>query len=111
MEEVMTVVADHDLREHADFLVLHTFVKSMFRVPCNSHAQAIKPLQRTAMEHTSIPYHLSMHNAVQVQTMKFKKARMDEMLKQADKLDDTMNLMRHLYCLMVKLTKTTLFFF
>jgi putative drug exporter of the RND superfamily len=59
------------------------------------------------MEHTSIPFQLSMQNAGQVQTMKFQKARMDDMLKQADELEVTMNRMRHMYGLMQKLTTTT----
>ncbi len=39
--------------------------------------------------------------------MKFQKARMDDMLKQADELEDTMNRMRHMYGLMMQLTDTT----
>jgi RND superfamily putative drug exporter len=39
--------------------------------------------------------------------MKFQKARMDDMLKQADELEDTMNRMRRMYALMVQLTNTT----
>jgi putative drug exporter of the RND superfamily len=107
MPEVMTVVADHDLRDPADFLVLDKLAKGIFRVPGISRVQAITRPEGTAMEHTSIPFQLSMQNAGQVQTMKFQKARMDDMLKQADELEDTMNRMRHMYGLMQQLTKTT----
>ena len=104
MPEVMTVVADHDLRDPADFLVLDKLAKGIFRVPGISRVQAITRPEGTAMEHTSIPFQLSMQNAGQVQTMKFQKARMDDMLKQADELEDTMNRMRHMYGLMKQLT-------
>ena len=107
MPEVMTVVADHDLRDPADFLVLDKLAKGIFRVPGISRVQAITRPEGTAMEHTSIPFQLSMQNAGQVQTMKFQKARMDDMLKQADELEDTMNRMRHMYGLMVQLSNTT----
>ena len=107
MPEVMTVVADHDLRDPADFLVLDKLAKGIFRVPGISRVQAITRPEGTAMEHTSIPFQLSMQNAGQVQTMKFQKARMDDMLKQADELEDTMNRMRHMYGLMKQLTATT----
>ena len=50
---------------------------------------------------------LSMQNAGQVQTMKFQKDRMKDMLKQADELDDTMNRMKHMYGLMTQLTNMT----
>jgi putative drug exporter of the RND superfamily len=107
MPEVMLVEADHDMRDPTDFLVLDKLAKGIFRVPGISRVQAITRPQGTAMEHTSIPFQLSMQNAGQVQTMKFQKARMDDMLKQADELEVTMNRMRHMYGLMQKLTTTT----
>src|SRR5271170_4235695 len=107
MPEVMMVDADHDLRDPADFLVLDKLAKGIFRVPGVSRVQAITRPEGTAMEHTSIPFQLSMQNAGQVQTMKFQKARMDDMLKQADELEDTMNRMRRMYDLMKELTDTT----
>jgi putative drug exporter of the RND superfamily len=107
MPEVMMIEADHDLRNPADFLVLDKLAKGLLHVPGVSRVQAITRPEGTAMEHTSIPFQLSMQNAGQVQTMKFQKARMDDMLKQADELEDTMNRMRHMYALMVQLTNTT----
>ncbi|MGO9733094.1 MMPL/RND family transporter [Mycobacterium sp.] len=107
MPEVMMIEADHDMRDPTDFLVLDKLAKGIFRVPGISRVQAITRPEGTAMEHTSIPFQLSMQNAGQVQTMKFQKARMDDMLKQADELEDTMNRMRHMYGLMKQLTTTT----
>ncbi|MDT7770721.1 MAG: putative drug exporter of the superfamily, partial [Mycobacterium sp.] len=75
MPEVMLVEADHDMRDPTDFLVLDKLAKGIFRVPGISRVQAITRPQGTAMEHTSIPFQLSMQNAGQVQTMKFQKAR------------------------------------
>ena len=107
MPEVMMVEADHDLRDPADFLVLDKLAKGIFRVPGISRVQAITRPEGTAMEHTSIPFQLSMQNAGQVQTMKFQKARMDDMLKQADELEETMNRMRRMYGHMMQLTRIT----
>jgi RND superfamily putative drug exporter len=107
MPEVMMIEADHDMRDPTDFLVLDKLAKGIFRVPGISRVQAITRPEGTAMEHTSIPFQLSMQNAGQVQTMKFQKARMDDMLTQADELEDTMNRMRHMYGLMKQLTTTT----
>jgi putative drug exporter of the RND superfamily len=107
MPEVMMVEADHDLRDPADFLVLDKLAKGIFRVPGISRVQAITRPEGTAMEHTSIPFQLSMQNAGQVQTLKFQKARMDDMLKQADELEETMNRMRRMYDHMVELNNIT----
>ena len=107
MPEVMMVEADHDLRDPADFLVLDKLAKGVFRVPGISRVQAITRPEGTAMEHTSIPFQLSMQNAGQVQTMKFQKARMEDMLKQADELEETMNRMRRMYGHMTQLTGIT----
>jgi len=107
MPEVMMVEADHDLRDPADFLVLDKLAKGVFRVPGISRVQAITRPEGTAMEHTSIPFQLSMQNAGQVQTMKFQKARMEDMLKQADELEETMNRMRRMYGHMTQLTSIT----
>jgi putative drug exporter of the RND superfamily len=107
MPEVMMIEADHDLRNPADFLVLDKLAKGIFRVPGISRVQAITRPEGTAMEHTSIPFQLSMQNAGQVQTMKFQKARMDDMLKQADELEETMNRMRRMYGHMMQLTTIT----
>jgi putative drug exporter of the RND superfamily len=107
MPEVMMIEANHDLRDPADFLVLDKLAKGIFKVPGVSRVQAITRPEGTAMEHTSIPFQLSMQNAGQVQTMKFQKARMDDMLKQADELEDTISRMSRMYNLMKELTDTT----
>jgi putative drug exporter of the RND superfamily len=107
MPEVMMIEADHDLRDPADFLVLDKLAKGILRVPGVSRVQGITRPEGTAMEHTSIPFQLSMQSAGQVQTMKFQKARMDDMLKQADELEDTIQRMQRMYNLMQQLTNTT----
>ena len=50
--------------------------------------QGITRPEGTPIDHTSIPFLLSMQNASQLQTMKFMKDRMNDMLKQADEIDD-----------------------
>jgi RND superfamily putative drug exporter len=107
MPEVMLVESDHDMRDPTDFLVIDKLAKGIFKVPGVSRVQAITRPEGTAMEHTSIPFQLSMQNAGQVQTMKFQKARMDDMLQQADELEETLNRMKHMYGLMQQLTGVT----
>ena len=50
---------------------------------------------------------LSMQNAGMLQNMGFQKDRMKDLLKQADDMAQTINLMQHMYGLMQQLNKTT----
>ncbi|ORA16740.1 MMPL/RND family transporter [Mycobacterium asiaticum] len=105
--EIVMIESDHDLRNPADFLVLDKLAKSIFRVPGISRVQAITRPDGTAMEHTSIPFQISMQNAGQVQTMKYQRERMDDMLKQADEMAKTTALMKRMYALMTQLVDNT----
>ncbi|MDT5174609.1 MAG: putative drug exporter of the superfamily, partial [Mycobacterium sp.] len=105
--EIVMIESDHDLRNPADFLVLDKLAKGIFKVPGISRVQAITRPDGTAMEHTSIPFQISMQNAGQVQTMKYQRDRMNDMLKQADEMAMTTALMKRMYALMTQLVGTT----
>ena len=105
--EILLVEADHDLRNPADFLVLNKLAKAVLAVPGISRVQAITRPEGTPIEHTSIPYMLSMQNAGQQQFMEFQKDRMNDLLKQADEMAETINIMQHMYGLMQQLATTT----
>jgi putative drug exporter of the RND superfamily len=107
MPDILVVETDHDMRDSADFLVLDRLAKGVFRVPGISRVQAITRPQGTAMEHTSIPFQLSMQNAGQLQNLKFQQDRMNDMLKQADELAATTATMKRMYGLMLRLVSTT----
>ena len=59
------------------------------------------------MDHTSIPFQMSMQNAGQLQTMKYQRDRMNDMLKQADEMTKTIVTMQRMYDLMTQLVATT----
>ena len=107
MPDILLVEADHDMRNPADFLVLNKLAKGVFAVPGISMVQAATRPEGTPIEHTSIPFMLSMSQAGQLQTLQFQKDRMNDMLKQADELAKTINLMQRMYGLMQQLTNTT----
>ena len=107
MPEVLLVEADHDLRNPADFLILDKLAKTIFRVVGISRVQAITRPEGTPIEHTSIPFQISMQNAGQLQTMRYQKARMDDMLIQADEMAKTVATMKRMYELMAELGGTT----
>jgi putative drug exporter of the RND superfamily len=107
LPDILLVEADHDMRNPADFLVLNKLAKGVFAVPGISMVQAVTRPQGTPIDHTSIPFMLSMGNASQLQSMAFQKDRMHDLLKQADELAKTINLMQRMYGLIQQLTDAT----
>ncbi|WP_156687728.1 MMPL/RND family transporter [Mycobacterium sp. Marseille-P9652] len=105
--EILMIESNHDMRNPTDFLVLDRLAKGIFRVPGISRVQAITRPDGTTMDHTSIPFQMSMQNAAQAQSMKYQRDQMDNMLKQADEMTRTIATMRHMYDLMTRLVGVT----
>ena len=95
------------MRNPADFLVLNKLAKAVFAVPGISDVQAITRPEGTPIAHTSIPFMLSMQNASQKLYLPFQRDRMDDMLKQADEMTTTINLMQRMYDTMQQMVDTT----
>ena len=78
--EVLLIEADHDLRNSSDFLVLDKVAKAVFRVRRNRAGCRRSPGPTgTPIEHTSLPFLMSMQGAGQMQNMKLMKDRMADM--------------------------------
>ncbi|EPQ71539.1 MMPL/RND family transporter [Mycobacterium marinum] len=105
--DILMIQSDHDMRNPADFLVLDRLAKGIFHVPGISRVQAITRPDGTAMDHTSIPFQISMQNAGQIQTLKYQRDRMNDMLTQAEEMAKTIALMRRMYGLMTQLANNT----
>jgi RND superfamily putative drug exporter len=105
--DILLIEADHDMRNPADFLVLNKLAKAVFAVPGISDVQAITRPQGTPIEHTTIPFMLSMQNASQKLFLPFQRDRMDDMLKQANEMTTTIGLMQHMYDTMQQMVDTT----
>jgi RND superfamily putative drug exporter len=97
MPEILMIESNHDLRNPADFLVLHKLAKGIFRVPGISRVQGITRPEGTPIEHTSIPFLISMENAAQQQSMEYMKHRINDMRKMADLLARQIAMMKHIY--------------
>jgi putative drug exporter of the RND superfamily len=105
--DILLIQADHDLRNPADFLVLNKLAKSVLAVPGVSRVQTITRPEGVPFKHATIPFMISMSNASQLQLLPFQKARMDDMVKQADEIDKTIAVMQRMYGLMQNLAATT----
>jgi RND superfamily putative drug exporter len=104
LPDILTIQADHDMRNPADFLVLHKLAKAIFRVPGVSRVQGITRPEGTPIEHTSIPFMISIQNASMLQNTEFMKARINDMLAEADSLARQIEIMKHLYTLQQQIT-------
>ncbi|OSC42651.1 RND family transporter [Mycobacterium decipiens] len=105
--EILMIESDHDMRNPADFLVLDKLAKGIFRVPGISRVQAITRPDGTTMDHTSIPFQISMQNAGQVQTLHYQRERMNDMLKQADEMAKSIAILKRMHSLMSEMADTT----
>ena len=107
MPEMLMVESDHDMRNSADFLVLDKLAKGIFRVEGIARVQSVTRPQGTPLEHTSIPFLLSMQNAGQLQNLQVAESRLDDMTKLADQLNGTIKSLQRLNGVMNQLAGTT----
>ena len=107
MPDILMIEADHDMRNPADFLVLNKVAKEVFRVRGISRVQGITRPEGTPIDHTSIPFLLSLQSATQTQVMEFQKDRINDLLKQADDMATMIRVMQHTYEVMQDMRDTT----
>lgn len=105
--DILMIESDRDMRSPADMLVLEKLTKRVFAVPGVSEVQSITRPEGKPIEHTSIPYMMSAQSASQKLSQPFQKDRIADMLKQADEMTLTINLMRHMQGLMQQMVDTT----
>ncbi|MGV0993210.1 MAG: RND family transporter [Mycobacterium sp.] len=105
--ELLLIETDHDVRNPADMLVVDKVAKNIFHIPGVGRVQAITRPQGTPIEHTSIPFILSMSGATQRLNMSYLKDRMKDMLKMGDDIQSSVDNMQAQLVMMTKLTGVT----
>jgi RND superfamily putative drug exporter len=105
--ELLMVESDHDLRNPADFLVIDKIAKSIFRLPGVSRVQAITRPLGTPIEHTSIPFQISMQGVTQQMNQKYLDDQMQNMLKQANEMQKTIDTMEKMQGITAEMAATT----
>ncbi len=105
--ELLMVESDHDLRNSADFLVIDKIAKAIFRVEGISRVQAITRPDGKPIEHTSIPFQISMQGTTQQLNQKYLQDRMADMLVQADEMQNTIDTMTRMQNLTAQMADTT----
>jgi putative drug exporter of the RND superfamily len=105
--ELLLVESDHDLRNAADFLVIDKIAKAVFRVPGIGRVQAITRPSGKPIEFSTIPAQMSMGGVNQEMNRKYMQDRMDDMLVQADEMQNTIDTMTRMIALMEEMSATT----
>ena len=105
--ELLLIESDHDLRNSADFLVIDKIAKAVFRVPGISRVQAITRPDGKPIEHTSIPFQISMQGTTQKMTEKYNQDLTANMLKQADDMQTTIDSMEKMSSLTAQMAAVT----
>ncbi len=105
--ELLLVESDHDLRNSADFLVIDKIAKAVFRTEGVGRVQAITRPQGTPIEHTSIPFQISMQGTTQKMNEKYQQDMMANMLKQADDMLTTITNMEKMNAITVQMAAVT----
>ncbi|MGV0742787.1 RND family transporter [Mycolicibacterium sp. XJ870] len=105
--DVLIVEADHDMRNPADFVVLHKLAKSVFAVPGISTVQSITRPEGVPIERTSIPFQISLQSAGLSQILPFGKERMADIRQQADDMANMISQMERTYHLMQQISDVT----
>ncbi len=105
--ELLMIETDHDMRNPAGMLVLDRIARGVFHIPGVARVQTITRPLGAPIEHTSIPFQISMQNTTQVENQEYMKKRMADMLKQADAMQQSIDTMQHMYDITSKMAAVT----
>ena len=105
--DILMVEGDHDMRNSSDMIILDRIAKDMFRTPDIARVQSITRPLGGPIEHSSIPFQVSMQSLPIQENLQFMKDRMADMLKMSDDLGAMIGSMERMYGLMGQMSNTT----
>ncbi|MGV0626297.1 MMPL/RND family transporter [Mycolicibacter minnesotensis] len=105
--DVLMVESDHDLRNPADMITLDRIAKNMFRTRGVERVQSITRPLGSPIDHTSIPFQISMQSIPIRENLQFMTDRMADMAKMSDDLGATVESMVRLRGLVAAMNGTT----
>ncbi|WP_445167869.1 MMPL/RND family transporter [Mycolicibacterium sp. Dal123E01] len=92
--ELLMLKSDHDLRNPADMLLIDRVAKAVFHMPGIARVQTITRPLGTPIDHTSIPYQISMQGTNQQLNQSYVQDRTADLLAQAGDISQTIDIMR-----------------
>ncbi|HZA12293.1 MMPL family transporter [Mycobacterium sp.] len=105
--ELLMVEADHDLRNPADMLVLDRIARGVFHIPGMARVQNITRPLGTPIDHSSIPFQISMQSSQTIENLKYLHDAVTNLNKVSDELLVTIKISQHIADLTHQLTGVT----
>jgi putative drug exporter of the RND superfamily len=105
--ELLMVEADHDLRNPAGMLVLDRIAKGIFHLPGIARVQTITRPLGDPIDHTSIPFQISMQSAMTTENIQYLKDRVADMTKMTDELQHMIDITQRIEDLQQQLADIT----
>ena len=105
--EMLLVETNHDVRNSADMLVVDRIAKNVFHIPGIGRVQTITRPLGTPIEHTSIPFQISMQGTTQQMNQDYMDKVMANMLTQANDMQTTIDTMTRMQSLTQQMADTT----
>ncbi|BBX26931.1 MMPL/RND family transporter [Mycolicibacterium alvei] len=105
--ELLMIEADHDMRNPADMLILDRVARNVFHLPGIAGVQSITRPLGTPIDHSSIPFQISMQNTGQVMNLTYQQDRAADMLTQADELAKSIETLQRQHALQQELAAAT----
>ncbi|MBI3227970.1 MAG: MMPL family transporter [Mycolicibacterium cosmeticum] len=92
--ELLMIETDHDMRNPADMLILERAAKAVLHTPGIALVQSITRPLGTPITHSSIPFQISATSASQIMNLGYQQDRANDLLKQANEIDNTIAVLR-----------------
>ena len=105
--DLLMIEADHDMRNPADFLVIDRVAKAVFGVRGMALVQVITRPLGSPIEHTSIPFQISLQSTTSTMNMQYMQDRMADMLVMADEMQKMTTSMEQMLDLVRQMADTT----
>jgi RND superfamily putative drug exporter len=105
--DITMVESDHDMRNPADMLVLDRVAKNIMRVVGIAMIQDITRPLGIPLQHSSVPFQLSVSNQLIIQNIKSLKDRVGDIQAISDQLDKDIGLLNQIYIYLKDVTVVT----
>ena len=92
--ELLMIETDHDMRNPADMLVLERVAKAVLHTRGVALVQSITRPLGTPITHSSIPFQISAQSASQIMNLSYQQARGEDILKQANEISNTIDILK-----------------
>ncbi|WP_046300418.1 MMPL family transporter [Mycobacterium sp. UM_Kg27] len=105
--DVLMVESDHDLRNPADMIILDRIAKNIFATRGVERVQSITRPLGSPIDHTSIPFQISMQAVPVQENLQFMNDRLSDMVRMSDDLGATVDSMVRLRDLVNQMSSAT----